>query len=124
MKERRAHPRVDAAAEVEVVIDAAPGAPALAGRSLHCRSGDLSLRGLRLLVDETLPLNTYLKLSIRLPRQAERYRQSGKVVWCRPLSGAEAGAKFHAGIEFSVTGNPDFDAWRSGVLRLFEEGAG
>ena len=121
--ERREHPRVDAVADVEIVIDSAPGAEQLEGRSMPCRTGDISLRGVRLLTDVVLPINAYLKLRIKLPRQAERYRQAGKVVWCRPLSADASGATHHAGIEFSLTASPDFDAWRKGLLRLFEEGA-
>lgn len=123
-KERRGHPRVDAVADVEIVIDSAPGAEQLEGRSVPCHTGDISLRGVRLLTDVVLPINAYLKLRIKLPRQAERYRQAGKVVWCRPLPAPAAGATHHAGIEFSLTASPDFDAWRKGLLRLFEEGAG
>jgi len=122
--ERRGHPRLDAAADVEIVIDSAPGAQDLGGRALMCRTGDVSLRGVRLLTDAALPVGTYLKISIRLPRHPERFRQSGKVVWCRPNAGAASGAAFQAGIEFSLAGNPDLDAWRGALLRLFEEGVG
>ena len=121
--ERRGHPRLDAAADVEIVIDSAPGAKDLDGKSVMCRTRDISLRGVRLLTDTALPVGAYLKLRIKLPRQAERYRQAGKVVWCRPGTDPDAGAAFHAGIEFSVSGSPDFDAWRKGLFRLFEEGA-
>jgi hypothetical protein len=122
--DRREHPRVDAVAEVEIVIDSAPGTKDLEGRSLSCRTGDISMRGVRLLTDVVLPIGAYLKLRIKLPRQPERYRQAGKVVWCRPLTAPAAAATHHAGIEFSLTASPDFDAWRAGLLRLFEEGAG
>jgi hypothetical protein len=122
--DRRGHPRVDAAADVEIVIDSAPGVAELEGKSLLCSTGDISLRGVRLLTEVPLPVNSYLKLRIRLPRQTERYRQAGKVVWCRPLRDPAGGAAHHAGIEFSLTASPDFDAWRVGLLRLFEEGAG
>jgi hypothetical protein len=122
--DRRAHPRQDAAAEVEIVIDSAPGVKDLDGKSIMCRTADVSLRGVRLLTDVMLPVGAYLKLRIKLPRQQERYRQAGKVMWCRPNRDPAAGAAHHAGIEFSLTGNPDFDAWRGALLRLFEEGAG
>jgi hypothetical protein len=122
--ERRTHPRLDAAADVEIVIDSAPGVKELDGKSVMCRTADVSLRGVRLLTDVTLPVGAYLKLRIKLPRQQERYRQAGRVVWCRPNRDPAAGVSHHAGIEFSLGGNPDFDAWRGALLRLFEEGAG
>lgn len=122
--ERREHPRLDASTDVEIVIDAAAGTQGIEGRSLMCRTADISLRGVRLRTDAALPVGAYLKLRIKLPRQPERFRQAGKVVWCRPAADAAAGAAWHAGIEFSVAGNPDFDVWRKGLFRLFEEGSG
>lgn len=124
MSERREHPRVDAAADVEIVIESAPGVKGLEGRSMLCRTGDISLRGVRLVTDVVLPVSSCLKLSIKLPRHPDRYRQAGRVVWCRPLPAPAAGATHHAGIEFSLAASPDIGTWRAGLLRLFEEGAG
>ena len=124
MSDRREHRRVDTAADVEIVIDSAPGALELEGKALLCRTGDISLRGVRLLTDAALPVSAYLKLRIKLPRQPDRYRQAGKVVWCRPNTDPAVGMTYHAGIEFSLTANPDLDAWRKALLRLFEEGTG
>jgi hypothetical protein len=124
MSDRREHPRLDAAADVEIVIESAPGTKDLDGKSLMCRTGDISLRGVRLLTDVVLPVGAYLKLRIKLPRQPERFRQTGRVVWCRPNKDPAGGVPYQAGIEFSLSGNPDFDTWRKGLFRLFEEGSG
>jgi hypothetical protein len=122
MSERRGQRRIAEVANVEIVIDAAPGVPGLDGTVFPCRTADVSLRGVRLQVDRFLPVNAYVKLSVKFPRNPERFRHTGRVVWCRKAGEAD-GDRYYAGIEFRPGAAGEFDEWRFAILKLFEEGS-
>lgn len=121
--ERREYPRYRASADVEVRIEAAPNVPGLLGRIYHCGTSDVSLRGVCLVIDEAIPAGTDLVLLIKLRQLPNRFRHTGRVVWCRPTGEKTADGEdiHHAGIEFNMSTDPRFAEWRAELLKLYED---
>jgi PilZ domain len=121
--ERRKYQRFQTAADVEIRIEAAPNVPGLLGRIYHCSTSDISLRGVCLVIDDFIPARTELVLLIKLSQLPNRFRHTGKVVWCRPAGDATAEETqvHHAGIEFNMSTDPRFAEWRTELLRLYED---
>ena len=121
--ERRKYARFRAAADVEIRIEAAPNVPGLLGHIYHCSTSDISLRGVCLVIEESIPVGSELVLLIKLRQLANRFRHTGKVVWCRPTGDrtAEGAEICLAGIEFNMSTDPRFAEWRVELLKLYED---
>jgi hypothetical protein len=126
MENRRAHPRIAESLRVSLTIESAPDAPEIVGRVYECLTSDISLRGARLVSDLSLPDDARFQLAVVLAGDEQVYRHLGRVVWCRtrPAGGAQNLDQHYIGIEFNLSPGPQFDTWRTAILRMFERGLG
>ena len=126
MDNRRAHPRIAESLGVRLTIESAPDQPELVGHTYECRTSDISLRGARLVGELSLPPDARFHLAVELSGDGQVYRHLGRVVWCRPSppgkGAGEGEGRHYIGIEFNLSPGPQFDAWRSAILRMFERG--
>jgi len=101
-KERRLHVRLKKALEVNYSVEKAPHL------KNTCKSIDISMGGMKLLVDEKLAAGSVLDLKITLPGSKRTAEVEGEVVWCEELEQLDPSGKrlFHTGIKFSSIKNP------------------
>lgn len=120
--EERACPRFPSANDASVTIESAPGIGELDGRRFSCRTEDISLRGVRLVLDLMLPVNAAVQLKVTLGGDAHMFQHSGRVAWCRPADTGESAesGRYNAGIEFTTPPGPGMDEWRNALFGLFE----
>lgn len=105
--ERRVDPRVGRD-EVLFVQAAVPGTGSGERRTIRCRSADLSSGGLRVRIEDGLPVGTSVELWIKLPERERSCYLLGTVCWCAPVqTGAEIGVEVQAGP------GTDFEYWRA-----------
>ena len=103
-KNRRQHPRFPQSLTVLYVIIKRQGALSAAGSTK-----DISEGGLRLVLDEKLPMGTSLNLKISLPDSTQPAEVYGVVVWTEDASDIKepSGKRlFYSGIKFSSIKEP------------------
>lgn len=123
MRNRREYPRIPKEANVNVKIQSAPNYPVLEGKSLSCKTEDVSFNGLRLCVDTFLPINTFLEMAIVFEDiEGDIYRHTGTVVWVKEKSvlNIEEARLFNVGILLKNPSNPQFNAWKTKILKMLE----
>ncbi len=89
-KDKRASVRLDLALEVEYALD---------GRKKKARSRNISLGGIRLLMDEAIPVGSRLDLSIRNNPTSKACLVKAEVVWTK--ASIENEGYFDAGLKFN-----------------------
>jgi hypothetical protein len=85
-------------------------------RVFCCRTSDISLRGVRLLIDHILPGNSVVQVTVKAEKSSRAFAHIGRVAWCRP---AEPGF-YNAGIEFTTPPGPVMDEWRTALFESLE----
>ena len=103
-KERRQHSRVTQCLQVvySVMKKALPN-------TANGKTMDISEGGLKLLLDEKLPLGSFLNLKISLPGSAQPAEVSGSVVWTEDAPDIKdpSGKRFfYSGIKFTSIKDP------------------
>jgi len=118
MQERRNSPRVQQAAIVTVIVQSAPESPDLEGKVFPCRLTDVSLGGVKLWVDDPIPVGALLELEIVLNNTSERYHHTGYVAW---VWDGEGLTDWHnVGIKFNMSAYQQFNIWESVITGLLE----
>jgi len=120
--EKRSHPRYQFENQAIVTIELTSASGEKEERSFSCRTTDVSLRGVRLILDCSLPLNSTVQLKIKIGKHAHLFEHPGRIAWCRPDTErgmADAGCH-SAGIEFTTRPGPMLDEWRNELFALLE----
>jgi hypothetical protein len=110
--ENRAYSRVGV--EVAVEIQSAPGADALDGNTMICKTRDISLVGMGIYTIIQLPKGSRLLLNIELGKPPRLFNLMGQVMWSAqdPQTGM-----YKTGIH--LTNLPgDTSAWHAAVLQM------
>lgn len=120
--EKRACPRYPSENEATVTIELTAAAGGGDERIIMCRTADVSLRGVRLMLDCVLLVNTTIRVKVRLGKDAHLFDHVGRVAWCRPEKTDDpAAAGLHnAGIEFTTLPGPMLDEWRNELFARLE----
>jgi len=109
-KDNRAHTRVFT--NVQVQVQSAPGADALAGSMLVCQLRDISLVGMCLYCEQALPKDSNLILNVEIGIPLRSFNLLGKVIWSIPDN---EGMLYKIGIHL-VKFPEETIAWQSAVL--------
>lgn len=115
-REKRAARRIAHAAPVKVRIQSCPGHADLEGAVLEGTTRDISLNGIRLHLDQVLPLNTALEAEITFAEH--RYLLAGRVVWSHRTDATHA----DAGLLFMSVDESQMGSWKLQVARVFQAG--
>jgi Tfp pilus assembly protein PilZ len=78
-------------------------------RMVICSSVDVSANGLKVLVDEKLPMGAIYQLCVELPGKGRRLYLSGQVKW---VTEAPESRGFHIGIAIFESDNTDVAEWK------------
>jgi len=121
MSDHRKDPRVQENADVMIHIESAPGIPELEGKLYPAKTIDLSLRGLRLLVDSPVPAGTRLELKVIVGQQPSGFSHAGIVKWDHMVLDEKEENQFHTiGIQLETNAGEIFDSWRETVFSLYK----
>lgn len=99
MNEKRKAIRLNEGNEVAVTIVSA-GDKFLKGKTFYNHSRDISVSGSRIKANIFLPVNTLLKIEMKLETFHQMVSVLGKVKWTKVVFGNES---FEAGVEFMNT---------------------
>ena len=117
--ERRGHPRVARSERLFVQVAACSGAPNLAGATLRASTADISASGLRLLLDQEVPVGCSLELWVKVEGRPGTFLLTGEVRWTQPTG--RPGAHF-VGVALAGGGSQDSQRWRELLtLALLED---
>ena len=78
---------------------------------VKCRTLDVSREGLRVTVEQPLPVGAILQLGVELPAMADTLFLVGEVRWSHPLPGTEAQPSWSAGLAMLNADESDIDNW-------------
>lgn len=109
-KDNRAHSRVRT--NVNVQVQSAPGSDTLAGSTLVCQLRDISLVGMCIYCDQTLPKDSNLFLNVEIGIPLRSFNLLGKVIWSIPDNESKL---YKTGIHL-IKFPEDTSAWQSAVL--------
>jgi hypothetical protein len=121
MHERRRDPRIHISTDVTVSIQSAPDATEIQGRVFTSRSIDISLHGLQLRTDLSIPVDSQLELNFVFDNPRRSFLHKGKVIWNRKCESEypEAGSLHKIGISLSEPQDEgENNAWQVAVLEL------
>jgi hypothetical protein len=121
MIEQRQCPRLKDNAEFTVTIQSSPFARELEGKVFSTNSVDLSLNGIKLIVDTPVHVGTRFELKIMLNNLSTAYWYTGNVVWNLELQNDDTESEpLHAtGIRFiDLLNNPQYLSWEAAILEL------
>ncbi len=109
--ERRVDERVTQTAAFSLKIIFTSDNPSLLGKSLYGSTIDVSASGLKLSLQNELPVGSTIDVVITLKGNPRQYFLSGKVRWCKK---ADDGANYHVGIALQdlINTDTDYKAWR------------
>jgi len=118
--DKRSSSRYPSENEATVTIELTAETESREVRTFNCRTADVSLRGVRLKLDLSLPVNAEVQVKVKLGKTAHQFDHTGRVAWCSPDSAGELPAAGHysAGIEFTTRPGPTLDAWRYELFAL------
>lgn len=85
---------------------------------VFCSTADLAMHGLRLNVDQPIPVGTPVGVTVIFRSPAHHFRHVGKVRW---LKNDESVASYTVGIEFAPKSNADMYAWREFLEATFPD---
>lgn len=115
--EQRRDTRFPAQGKVGVILVSVAGQPRPTA-PFNCAPGDISLRGVGLVLESPLEINTPVQLQVHLGGGTTPFEHAGRVAWCRPVPGTDP-AQYNAGIQFLIPEGPALVAWRIALLGLF-----
>lgn len=115
--EQRRDARFPADGKVGIVLVSVAGI-ASATAPFNCAPGDISLRGVGLVLESPLEINAPVQLQVHLGGGKTPFEHAGRVAWCRPVPGTNP-VQYNAGIQFLIPEGPELTAWRVAMLGLF-----
>jgi Tfp pilus assembly protein PilZ len=88
--------------------------PNLLGKSLYGSTIDISASGLKLALENQLPIDSTIDVVITLKGNPKQYFLSGKVRWCKEIDGQN---NYHVGIDLQdlINTETDYKAWRTAL---------
>ena len=107
---KRASERVDQNGYVKVVVESAPDASGLDGKSFECTARDLSASGLQIVADLNVPSGSTVRLYVAFVDPPSNFELIGVVVWSRLLSDA-AEVSYAIGVKFVCTSGSGDSDW-------------
>ena len=113
MKERRRHPRLKEETTVEVTILSAPDVPALENRSFTCSTLDMSLYGMRLSLDQPVPVGETLELRLASRNPTGTFWHIGRVMWSKQSERDKA--RHLIGLQFTKTPEATLVEWEKSL---------
>ena len=117
--DRRRHTRLLRDDQLFIQILAASESPHIVGVTLHCFTRDVSSSGVKIEVDEEIPLHSELDLWVDVKACARKFFLSGLVKWCYEQN-ADASC-YQLGIELLDMPFTDFKSWQkifNGIERV------
>ena len=118
--ERRKHPRIMRDDQLFIQILGASENPELVGTTLSCSALDVSSQGVRLGVENEVPVASEIELWIDIKGMAGKYFLNGSVKWCYELD--SDGVTFEIGIELNDKALTDFKSWQELLEELEDPG--
>ena len=112
--ERRADERIAQTAAFSLKIIFTSHNPGLLGKSLYGSTIDISASGLKLALQNELPLDSTIDVVVTLKGNPKQYFLSGKVRWCKK---ADDKGNYHVGIALQdlINTDTDYKAWRKAL---------
>ena len=118
MKERRRHPRLKEETTVDVTILSAPDSPARENRTFTCSTLDMSLHGMRLSLDQEVPVGGALELRLSSRNPTGTFWHIGRVRWLRR---SERDKACHlVGLQFTQTPEATLVEWEKSLRAKLE----
>jgi hypothetical protein len=87
-----------------------------AGKMVTCKSLDVSRRGLQVILEEEITVDTILQIGIDLPDTEDILYLVGEVRWCRPDKDKEN--SWVGGFQILNANNSDIERWMNLVSGL------
>jgi PilZ domain-containing protein len=115
MNEHRREPRSEEQADVSIRIQSAPDAQDLEGKIFKSQSEDVSLSGMKLILDNHVPVGALLTLEVALNNSDIKYELVAKVVWADT---ADDGSEREMGVILHIETNPLADSWKDAISTL------
>ena len=112
--DKRGQRRIVQALPVEVKIQSCPGFHELEGAIFPGTTSDVSENGMRLRINQLLPVNTFLEMVVKLGER--KYLLSGRVMWSQMIDETTA----HIGIMFTAENESQMWSWRNQLSGLVE----
>ncbi len=109
-RERRANPRVTPDEDVVVRFDWSQGGSTKLGTPIRASGIDLSLGGLQLSLEFSLPVGYALKLQIELPERRNIFKASGVVAWTGMVEG---NSEYRVGVNLDDSSVDNISQWSS-----------
>ena len=112
--ERRTEKRIDQTAAFSLKIIFTSDNPGLLGRSLYGSTIDISASGLKLVMQNELPVDSTIDVVVTLKGNPKQYFLSGKVRWCKK---ADDKGNYHVGIALQdlINTDTDYKEWRKAL---------
>ncbi len=83
---------------------------------VRCKTLDISRRGLRLELDQSLTIGAILQIGVELSADHDTLYLAGEVKWCLPAANADN--RWTAGFELLDASDTDVDQWYDLVAKL------
>ena len=120
--ERRRDPRLCRTERLFVQVAGCSETPDRARATLRAATADISASGLRILVNEEVPVGCSLELWVKVESRPGTFLLKGEVRWIRP---AEASGAYVVGVALDPGNTRDSKRWQELLaLALPEEGRG
>ena len=120
MNEKRQYPRISEHADAIVTIKSVPGKPELTNLQYECKTTDISLRGVQLLIDNYIEVGTLLELAVEFNHLREIFMHIGNVVWIHesPDQDGSHDKWYNMGIRFDVSSNTQYKSWVFAITEM------
>lgn len=114
-EERRFAPRTAHEDQIIIKIVSSSSDQLGTGRTIYCRTADISRRGIRLQLEQELPAGTVLELWVIPVQRRGTLVLTGDVRWCKATQG---GRSLLAGIQVRHEPTTDFKEWEAMIAEL------
>ena len=112
----RKHHRLAIVSTTFVELESPDAGDTNSGKLAACKSLDISRGGLKVLLEEEIPVGALLQLGVELPNAEEPLYLVGEVRWCLPNE--EDNGTWVAGFQLMNADNSDIKHWVDLVVQL------
>jgi hypothetical protein len=88
------------------------------GTIARCKTSDVSRGGLRLNLDQALPVGAILQVAVQLPVDSGALYLVGDVRWCQPIPTSSAEPGWSAGLCLLKAADSDLDSWAALITAM------
>lgn len=110
-EDKRGHFRFPVVSTVYVELISPEFGSNEAATIVKCKTLDVSRDGIRVTLEQALPVGAILQLGVELPAAAGTLFLVGEVRWSNPLPGTEATPSWAAGLGILNADESDIDNW-------------